>query len=560
METDLTHRLCLLLHSVVGHSYDNDSNLKVLCDLEGGKLLLDWLTSQVSTNLTEEYTADEERVASLRDILLEEEEMSILNTIDSSANNYTKPIIVAPSDYMLPSQSKKHANYIRNETQVIQCEANELRMKISQTKNERKRSTRTLKLLRSIAGSLASVITESNEALSELSIGVDATITSTVNSAHGLLCAYECYLRPSPSGAVEHMEMGVSGQAPLKMIQARLFGVTKNLQTYLTRYYELRKKELRRLQDLNYEAKRLSNTLKSTHIGMLAQEIPDSEQSQALLQELIDISGILQSQLSSNPQYSFDRFAKSLVPIDSDEEIDPHPFGTTDANSVNENIIGAWKKDQLSIIRCHEEELYDVSSSLNFALSLLQSLHNSILQVIHFTRDAESTLQTLREELAEIDTEASIGNKNQTRLDMEDELQHELKLALTYCTRNGSPTLLLDKEDILVQLRLLKSKAENSERSHRYWATNVIADCSLRPVHPLLPGIYSQSTLNSCPPFEFSANTRELETETRTRMKQLHTLSKSLEEEVQGTFSKDDHWKRLKGFVDRWTLSRAGVA
>lgn len=140
-----------------------------------------------------------------------------------------------------------------------------------------------------------------------------------------------------------------------------------------------------------------------------------------------------------------------------------------------------------------------------------------------------------------------------------------------------SPVLLLDKEDILVQLRLLKSRFDSSEISHKAWAQNALRDYSMRyghkylfdvlhltnfqrPLHPLLPDIYSQSPLNTSPPFEFFESARELETQTRIRTRQLQTHSKSLEEEVHETFAQDDHMKRLKGFVDRWSSSMAGVS
>lgn len=136
-DTDISSHLSQLLCLATGQFYDDkDACLRNFCALAGGQLLLDWLSSQISTDSTLESNGNAQHrdhdnkqstsmVASLIDILLEEEETSLcvpfriilflaymslhlsrLNAIEPSPNGNTDRITVVPVNYMLPSRLK----------------------------------------------------------------------------------------------------------------------------------------------------------------------------------------------------------------------------------------------------------------------------------------------------------------------------------------------------------------------------------------------------------------------------------------------------------------------
>lgn len=244
-----------------------------------------------------------------------------------------------------------------------------------------------------------------------------------------------------------------SGQALLLKTQTHLSNITQDLQTYSKDYQQLRKDELQRLQDLDRETGRLSKALKSAHDSMPAKEILGSGQPQTLLRELIEMSDLLGSQLEGNDPILTDQFANLLSSIDEGNHT--HSPGNVET-STEETITRAWKMDQVAILQCHEKKLNEVRdytlqsrtitsfdnvttltlkalSSFSLALPPLERLHASLLGAMRCIQDAEATLETLGEELGEINVEHSTGGPNEAHPAMDDVLQRELKSVLIDC-------------------------------------------------------------------------------------------------------------------------------
>lgn len=72
-----------------------------------------------------------------------------------------------------------------------------------------------------------------------------------------------------------------------------------------------------------------------------------------------------------------------------------------------------------------------------------------------------------------------------------------------------------------------------------------------RPIHPALPKIYTNSPLNTSPPFSLPCQVQELESQFKRKAINLQGLSSSLEAETRETFSKVGNAKRFGAFVNR---------
>ncbi|KAF8912038.1 hypothetical protein CPB84DRAFT_1742678 [Gymnopilus junonius] len=527
-------KLSLLIYTEGGLSSDY-GGLECLSDVETGKVLLDWLASQLdSEEVGAEGLEEEEReqkiFTSMRDLVLEKEEALLLNQIKSLENTDRSNGPQFPQVYVPPSRLQKHAEYINAETDLVQREGGILRTRISQTKEACNRFTQSIMLLQRAVFDLDSQVHGSEERLTELSINADTTLTSTLNTAGNTL---RCLVY-SERKEYQDQEV-VCDPVSLHQIQSNLSKTTTDLRKNIEDFASLREREFSRIEDLQADVQRLQrglslkdgakvsgNKISKLRRRSVQENLPVSAK------ELEDICMILEREVALKElgdASSGDAFVCLLSELEDIRRY--RPSGDRDL-PVLEVMQTAWTLDQENILNLQEEILDEALSSYDSGILSLKTLHASLSDLATRIQDTEAVLEALGEELGEIYLDTIENAKpDKRKADQIGELEKRVKLALNE----------FKGESASQELHFLLSFTE---------------DLGRRPSQPALPRIYSNSLLNTTPPFAYPVDLRELEARTRTKTSELHKLANSLEEEVREALAKQSHLKRLTGFVEKY--------
>ncbi|KDR73590.1 hypothetical protein GALMADRAFT_142063 [Galerina marginata CBS 339.88] len=573
----IASKLADLISSIGGPDLDVGS-IERLGDLHAGKLLLDWLIAQLEIGFGEEE-GGRRLFASIQNTVLEKDEVLILNRVEpSETNSNAEQSPLAPSDYMLPSRLKKHAEYINKEAELVQREAELIRARISETKEASKKITHSIKLLQRAVFDLDSNACKSEERISELSIKADTTIASTLNDAHGLLQDLGLSKRSQglaiTADVIENLA-DISPQTAPDLESARslplatqneLSGVTTNLRHDLKHFALLHEQQTAKILDLQVEAERLQKALSSENGGnnsAMAMKSRHGSLAQTddprLTKELEDICVLLEREvaLRESGGASGDSALDALL-----SELDEvYRIGSVEDEvpAVEEMLRQAWSLDQAAILKVQEEVLDEALASLDSASLPLEQMHSSLSRLARCVQDAEAVLEALAEELGEI----HLHDRNTSSGYQEEELERQLKYTLgdlkDLRPTGAAPMLLLTQDDVLAELRSLVMRAAALETSERAWADDLVHKYFIPPLRPALTQIYAHSPLNTSPPFSFPADVRELEAQTRSKAMELHKLTNSLEEEVRETFAKQSNLKRLNAFVNKWSATAVAL-
>lgn len=113
----------------------NPSDIEWANDITSGKLLINWLVAQLDLEAANGNDDLEIRHrAALRDVALEDEELKILAHVKDGILDSDDGDIMAPADYLPPSHLKKRAEYMNNETELLQQESDHLKIRLVQAK------------------------------------------------------------------------------------------------------------------------------------------------------------------------------------------------------------------------------------------------------------------------------------------------------------------------------------------------------------------------------------------------------------------------------------------
>jgi hypothetical protein len=228
---------------------------------------------------------------------------------------------------------------------------------------------------------------------------------------------------------------------------------------------------------------------------------------------------------------------------------------------VGDILRHAWALDQEAILKAQQEALDEALSSLDSSITPLEKLQISIADLARCVQNVEYLLDALAEELGTIDLEhlendAKDVTVEKHNADMESQLKQVLNDLKDIRPTKAPPLLMLNRDDILTEIRSLQGRLGVVESSERAWADELVQEYSRRPVHPTLLKVYANSPLNTSPPFSLPFQAQGLESQFKRKASDLHGATSSLETETRETFAKAGKSKRFEAFVDHWCGSQ----
>ncbi|KAF8161436.1 hypothetical protein B0H34DRAFT_806682 [Crassisporium funariophilum] len=381
--------------------------------------------------------------AALRDVALEHEEVLILKVSqitfegDSSQSMHYQP----------PSWQKKHAEYLHNDTELIQKETERLKARLAQTKKASSKLRQSIKTLQRAVEDAGSRSREAEERLSELSITADSGVMSTLGDAQDLESLRFGQESPvDPSMAHEPKDPSPSEEPTIQSARTRLADAQKGLLGLISRlrepgerFAQIRKEEVYKREDVQFEAGRLQR-----------EDISSGAKGGGLLVDLL----------------------RELEEPEESEDEDEKMKMKTRAHAT---LSRAWDMDQLFLLSTHQTALNEALVDLDAVLNPLEALHAGLARVVQCLREVEALLEVFGEELEGID------------------------LKIPYASQEGSVT---DGEGGERGDDDRSSKSWSKiEASEKAWLQTLITKYSLRPLHPALPLMYAHSPLRTSPPF-----------------------------------------------------------
>ncbi|KAF9036627.1 hypothetical protein BJ165DRAFT_588422 [Panaeolus papilionaceus] len=224
-------------------------------------------------------------------------------------------------------------------------------------------------------------------------------------------------------------------------------------------------------------------------------------------------------------------------------DVDPEEF-----------IRGAWVEEQLNILQHQEIQLDQSVSQIQEILKPLEPLHNCLEGVATQVQEAEAVLEAFGEEMEEIDL--SFTTSTARPIDQHD-LDRKLLQTLQKFRDDGSFDALdlrsCTNQDVINELVLLKSRLTELQVQEKDWATKGIDALAVRPIHRDLPSIYSNSPMNTSPPFAMSQTASKLQEQTQSKAAKVSETTNELERNVRESLSKSSNLKRLDAFIEHWT-------
>ncbi|KAF9484681.1 hypothetical protein BDN70DRAFT_928156 [Pholiota conissans] len=567
-------------------------------DLEAGKLLLDWLSHQISTDEVGDYNTDATRhgatqaatddddanleetiYAAMRDTTLEPEEVIIANDervhelAESQETN-----LECSLDYMPPSRLKKHAVFVTSETTNVQQETDLYHSRIAQIKQAAKKTSDSIKLLQRAVYDLDAKLRGSEETISELSIKADTTIAITISDSRALLHGLGMAVRkeklseaPDTEPSTDHHYVDLEeAHKILSKSKGNIAALIAQFEESMANFDQLSQQDESRAADLQMEAERLQAAFEALESGNMAKAKHSDNGSisaldDAALAELEKICDTLEQEVSLRDKglvSGSGALDHLLSELHEGYIADKQAGGDhRKIEGVQDQLRRAWSMDQAAILRSQEAVLDETLTSLDFSLAPLERVYTSFAQLAKYVQEAEAVLEACAEELGDIYLDSSQsaepGGRIRTQDELDDdEMELKIKSVLNECKdlrpAGSTPLVLLNRDDIMTELRSLKARSAHVEGSEKAWADTIINKYSIRPLHPLLPQIYAHAPASTSPPFAFSAEVRALEVRARDRAAALNELAQTVDEEVRRAFEKGNNVKRLDAFIEKW--------
>ncbi|KAF8161433.1 hypothetical protein B0H34DRAFT_857858 [Crassisporium funariophilum] len=544
--------------SLLGGPTLDPSDIKWAADLPAGRALLEWLAAQVrdwdrEQTFGDKHVGDKEgRVegeemdvrmrAALRDVALEHEEVLILNHAKASQITLEGDDIPSQSaHYQPPSWQKKHAEYLNTDTELMQKETERLKTRLSQTKKAVTKMKQSIKTLQRVVEDAGTQNRKAEERLSELSITVDIGVMSTLGDAQDLLESLKFGQPVNPETAHELKHDPIedptihSARTRLADAQNGLLALISRLREHGETFAQIRKQEVYKREDLQFEAERLRRAFGSTKAG--TRGLVDERD---FVRELKGICALLEREETAGGAKGggvlLDLLRELEEPEESEDEDEDEndTFPSASIMDVDATLSRAWDMDQLLILSTHETALDDALVGLDAVLAPLEALHASLARVVACLREAEALLEVFGEELEDIDLDVA-SSAEAGGGTVEDEEGGE----------RGDDD------------RSSKESWARIEASEKAWLQTLISTYSLRPLHPALPAIYAHSPLRTSPPFAYPPRVQGVEELARERAGELGEVVGRLEGEVRvfegsGGSGGSGTGRRLRGFVERW--------
>lgn len=533
----------------------NPSDIEWANDITSGKLLINWLVAQL--DLEAANGNDDLEIlhrAALRDVALEDEELKILAHVKDGILDSDDGDIMAPADYLPPSHLKKRAEYMNNETELLQQESDHLKIRLVQAKKASQKMSQTLKTLQSNIKDINSQIEIETDVLAELSLKADNTIAATKSRALSLLdslnhnssevqntngdltpTATRFDTTTSPASVLESATLTLNSLADTR---ATIIGDLSHHQETGTR------KKLPEIGELHSEAQRLEASIENVKANL------DCEES-AFLYEL--------EKLCEQVESGVDVMVGISERVENEEEVEV---------DVHTELAQAWALDQAALLQARSDALDEALALLGpRVLAPLEDLHESLSIRTSHVREAEVLLRTLGEELEDLLEDADVNTRQESMIqkevaeDEDDDMERELvKLfkELKDLRAPDAPLLVvLNRADVLAELEYLVDRARTLQGEGELWVQERLLPSLTalpRRHHPLLSAIYAHSPMNTSLPFTFPPPLEALRHNGGVKAEELQAAVVRLQKEYEKNLLNPDGKtkRRLGGFVDKW--------
>ncbi|KAG5650526.1 hypothetical protein H0H81_011931 [Sphagnurus paluster] len=500
------------------------SEIEWASQIPSGQKLLQWLADQCASP-SDSFDLG----AALHAIALEEEELKLLR--DAGGVTATEAdTIHAPAAYAPPSYLGYYATQLETDKRFLDTELNLLKSRLKQTKKASRRTEETIKSLQAAIEHEDATIAQMHEKLAELSILADTTLSSGADTALALL---DTLAPPQASKSPSDQEIHPALASSMESL-ARL----AELRNSLAEQYTAATAHLPLVPppELNDEATRLSHKLDALTNAGGGKGGDGALMEAAYAQELRRIY----EALGQEGDVDLEVVLSDLTEDYGDDNADP---------SVREVLEQAWARDQAAAL---DSEL-SALKSLTYRGVLMQSItsySDILIPDMKALRDIlskrEAAVGTAEawvgafgievEAMGSGTTDAAHdpedaergGLLNDSDLIKDDEdvkLEQEIKRMLLehHAKRQGAgdePLVLLEREDILAELRRIRSVLQEEEDGKGWKDVAKLREKlgSLNETHhPLLDLAYGSREVqtNASLPFGRQAPVEQLEQRAR---------------------------------------------
>ncbi|KAI0795137.1 hypothetical protein C8Q75DRAFT_730940 [Abortiporus biennis] len=438
----------------------------------------------------DEETLQRSRKACLRRILLEDEELSIHNSLPMSTkvSDTRKPSM----SYETPSVMHERLTLARTESELLDNEANKLRYRLKHAKAASQSLKHTSKKLQTIITQLDRDIQQEQELSNELSIKIDATIAGVVSSAHQLL-DMQC----NPNNKDHNADS----------FRTRLLTLSKNRSEVVSNA-ERRFSELQDATDslptpeyVNEEASRLHKKFEELNTRCDPEKLFNAAYEQEL--------GKILAKLKTSED-----FEQALVDIMSEAESAEDTIPDTRID-VQREIERAWEHDQLAILLAKEKVLDETQSFVDEnLLPPLRRLSDDLKSAQDDYFETEALVNALLEELEEIADDVE-NAKNATLDDngievskhlqeyRNNALKEKLKELRHLRPNDAQALVLLDDEDLDKEVSSLRARQDSLRQQEEEWLKELqsVLHKLSETYEPLTEAIYKNSPVFTSPAF-----------------------------------------------------------
>ncbi|KAG6918892.1 hypothetical protein DXG01_010956 [Tephrocybe rancida] len=525
------------------------NNIEWATKIPAGAKLIQWLVDQcVADDAEGEVQNLDEIGAALRSVALERDESLILNTATDSQkirSDQPQNTILGPSMYDSPTHLRKHANFVDNDTHLLEANNLAIRSRLKQTKRATQATQREISSLKKAIEHQDTIIDRAQEQLAELSILADTALASGANTAETLLDTLAL-----PQHLWAHHEQHETPIAhPSLQSSTQFLSTLASFRTSFVENYTSLQEHLP--PQLSKELLKDSASLLRA-LSQLSRDKRLQESAYALelrrLYEMLDQEGNLPD--LHMPQENHD---------------DDGSAGGSDAMALIEK---AWAFDQASRLDAESAILASANNEYKTTLlPALEALHTQLSTREQAVRAAEALVGAFGIEIEGLSSSAN-GSTHGESLDRdlpdvgdEESLEHQLKTLLSQehpdC-KDAAPLLVVEKGDILGELRRLRAlSAGPGEISDWKEVGRIKETLSLMNVthHPLLSTLYGLDGVqtNSSPPFRGTTAAEEVDQRAHNAAARLEGGVK-LGEELDHIISSKRTQRKLGDFVDRHKL------
>jgi len=511
-------------------------------DLPAGKRLVDWVAAQLLDDEIDD--GDKAHQAALRNIALEAGEVDILNHAGprTAPPDFTNVATLdLPIGYSPPSRTNACTQYINNETRLLEEETELLKSRLRQTKLASEAMSKTITSLQDAITRENERTDQAQERLAELSIQADATVASTMDNALSLLQSLGCTSRPVDvfPNASSQLASAVTSLGHLASIRSSITDLHKSHLEQI----EHGARSLPSAEEVKTEASQLHAVLNPQFI--------ESAKEAAFKQQLSDMCELLEIEDTRN-----DVLQQILDDVD----------GTSASLDIRGELERAWSLDQAKILES-KEKLLDatISSYEEDLMKPLNALYSSLSSTNEHVRNSEALLGAFGVELEELVDDVRVAKENnqlrrpksaEERADdyLETKLMETLKSLKDMRAADAPPLVLLQRNDILEELRDVVARAHDLQEQEEKWGKDLpLALSSLSAVHePLLSSIYEHSTVNTSPPFAFPPEVSRLQDEAERKGKNLSDHVGRLQQELESLLENKRTKRKLTAFTEQW--------